>query len=292
MPPAGVTGARVSAQRGAPGDAPRRALQLGPGHRVRAAALGHVAEQLGGRGGVVGERDQGGVLAVVLRQDLGAARRGHGEPAEALGEQAGVDEEPVVLGQVAQPGGEPHGGGVLVAAAPPRPPSPSSPARAAAAASAATDVADGAAERGRLFGRALAGVRGRDQRAALVGRQLARRDPQALRQRALPVPPAQVAEQLLHALRVDAVAERLGGLVVQQVRLVDDDVLERRQRLAAREQQRVVDADEVRRLGAAARQAPVAAAPRAGSSARGRWRATSASSRARSGRAGSTREAR
>ena len=64
------------------------------------------------------------------------------------------------------------------------------------------------------------------------------------------------------AQRVDLLAERLGGLVVEQVRLVDHDVLERRERLAGREQQGVVDAHEMRGLGAAAREPPVAAAPR------------------------------
>ena len=68
---------------------------------------------------------------------------------------------------------------------------------AAAAASAGDGVAEGAAEAGRLGGRALAGVRGRGQRPAVVRRQLAHRRPQALRQRALAVPPAQVAEELV-----------------------------------------------------------------------------------------------
>ena len=71
---------------------------------------------------------------------------------------------------------------------------------------------------------------------------------------------AQVAEQLVQGAGVDAVAERLSGLVIQQVRLVDHHVLERGQRVASREQQGVVHADQVRRLGAGAREAPVAAA--------------------------------
>ena len=136
MPAAGVTGERVSAQRGAPGYAPRRALELRPGDGLRAAALGHVAEQLRGRGGVVGERHQGGVLAVVVGQRLGAGRRGRRQLREALGQQAGADEEHVVLGQLAQAGREPHGGRVLVRLTAARP-SSSCAVRAAAAASAA-----------------------------------------------------------------------------------------------------------------------------------------------------------
>ena len=50
--------------------------------------------------------------------------------------------------------------------------------------------------------------------------------------------------------------------MVQEVRLVDHDVVERRQRVAAGEQQGVVHADEVCGLGAGARQPPVAAAAR------------------------------
>ena len=129
-------------------------------------------------------------------------------------------------------------------------------------ASARDRLAHGAAERRRLLGRALAGVRGRDEDSRLVRREPARRQPQALRQRSLAVPAAQVAEQLVHGLRVDAVAEGLRGLVVQQVRLVDHHVVERRQRVAAGEQQGVVHADEVGGLGAGARQPPVAAAAR------------------------------
>ena len=165
-----------------------------------------------------------------------------------------------MLGLVAEAGREPHGGGVVV--------------RLAAAALGVLRrpcgrggerrdrVAERAAERGRLFGRALAGVRGRDEDPGLVRRELARRRAQALRQRPLAVPAAKVAEQLLHGARVDAVAEGLRGFVVQQVRLVDDHVVERRQRLAAGEQQGVVHADEVRRLRAGPRQPPVAAAAR------------------------------
>ena len=79
------------------GDAPRRALELRPRDALLAAALGHVAEQFGRGGGVVGERDEGGVLAVVLGKRLGARRRGVGELRETLRQQGGVGEERVVL---------------------------------------------------------------------------------------------------------------------------------------------------------------------------------------------------
>ena len=88
MPAAGVTGERVSAQRARACGAPPRALELRPRDGLGAAALGHVAEQLRRRGGVVGERDQGGPLAVVVGQRLGAGRRRAGQLGEALGEQA------------------------------------------------------------------------------------------------------------------------------------------------------------------------------------------------------------
>ncbi len=173
-----------------------------------------------------------------------------------------------MFAQVAQAGREPHGRRVLVGL-------PAAPlvvlCRTRGRRGEPRDrVAEGAAERGRLLGRALARVRGRDEDPRLVRRQSAGRHPQALWQRPLAVTPVQVAEQLVERLSVHPVAERLRGLLVQQVRLVDDHVLEGRQRVAAGEQQGVVDADQVRGLGAGSRQTPVAAAARGAVAAQAR----------------------
>ena len=69
-----------------------------------------------------------------------------------------------------------------------------------------------------------------------------------------------------------AFGEGRDGLVGQEVRLVDDQVVERGQRVAAGEQEGVVHADEVGRAGRGAGQAPVAARARPDSAGPGRWR--------------------
>ncbi len=121
-------------------------------------------------------------------------------------------------------------------------------------------LADGPHEVGEELGGTLAGVSRRDQGVRLLRLRLARDRAQPLAQRTLAALPAQVRQQELHAQGVDLVAERLRRLLIQEVRLVDDHILERRQCVAAGEQQGVVDAHQVRRIRAAARQAPVAAA--------------------------------
>ena len=114
--------------------------------------------------------------------------------------------------------------------------------------------------------RAASGRRGRRRRPqpGSRARPRARRrrpPPQASCQRPLP-PGAQIGEQPIERRRVNAVAERLRRFLVEKVRLVHHHVLERRQRLAAREEEGMVDADEVGGVGAGAREAPVAVAPR------------------------------
>ena len=222
-----MTGERVSAQRGAPG-----ALRAALSSSAHATDSGPPPSGTSPSSSAAAAASSASATrAACSRWSSGSASApaaaAVGQLGEALGEQAGAREERVVRGQVAQAGGEPDGGRVLVRLAAAGPPS-SCAARAAAAASAAIAFAERAAERGRLLGRALAGVRGRHEHARLVRREPARRGAQALRQRPLPVPAAQVAEQLVQRRRVDAVAEGLGGLVVQQVRLVDHHVLERR----------------------------------------------------------------
>ncbi len=82
------------------------------------------------------------------------------------------------------------------------------------------------------------------------------------RERPPPAPPAQLAEQVVDRGRVDALREGRDGLVGQQVSLVDHEVVERRQALAAAQQQGVVDADEVGLAGRAAGQPPGAGGAR------------------------------
>ena len=201
------------------------------------------------------------MLAVVVGQRLGARRR-RPWPASRDSPPAGrrCVRNASCARQVAQARREPHGRRVLVRL--PRPPSPSSPARAAAAASAAI-----ASPSARLSAGASSAARSQASAAATRTRAssggslraAARRRCGSGRWRCRP---RRSPSSWSSGLRVDAVAEGLGGLVVQQVRLVDHHVLERRQRVAAGEQQGVVHADQVRGLGAGARQAPVAAAAR------------------------------